>query len=714
MVPANRPVSRVLLPRRRRTAAAVLAGFGWAWAYGLIATHEHLLEQYYVFCSWDRLWGCIGLPAGQLALTFGLAVVWTLVCLERANQNGRAFPRPLCWLAAAYVIPLLDVLRIAGVPVPLSFLEPLGFIALTGFVAADLAQGSPSLARFAPRVHRFAWLGLVWLLTVAAGVWWYGQGLAAYDSYLLGYHDFGHFAWRVANTWEGRGFLQETPSLPAFWDHFNPGLALLAPLWGLWPDAQLFILLQAICLALPAPLVFGIARVWGARESASAAWSVSYLLVPSVSQLNLNFSYGWHPVSMALPLIFLAVWLLLKRQRTAALVAMLLACSFEETIVVAMACLCFALTLQAWWLRPRQATLLETATEHVSEFVLAQRLPTWGWLTLGAALTAAFLVVFKVAGFAQFQTGRFSNLGNSCAEIALSPWLRPRDFWGQILRVESLYYLLALTLPLGFRSVVRGWPMLLAAALPVGVLLAWQRPAATCIAFQYVTTLIPVLLLAALSGASRGDVVLAQKTDAAQPERRLFVGGIAAIAAGLVASTFFGALPWSSPTLSVLLARTYVAEHGRESTSSLASSKRTETPNPRAVGTEANALLQEIVALVGDRDAAVLASGRIASHLLRVRRLESVEQGYDRWQALAWEAGEGSAAVEVFDWVVLDMQEEFQQSHQKMQFCLDQALRAGYQTWRSGHGIMVLARGRTGAREAPAPPRSGSATSVGG
>jgi hypothetical protein len=59
--------------------------------------------------------------------------------------------------------------------------------------------------------------------------------------------------------------------------------------------------------------------------------------------------------------------------------------------------------------------------------------------------------------------------------------------------------------------------------------------------------------------------------------------------------------------------------------------------------------------------------------------------------------------VEVFDWVVLDMQEEFQQSHQKLQFCLDQAQRAGYETWRSGHGILVLARGRTGARRASAP-----------
>jgi uncharacterized membrane protein len=645
-----------------------------------------------VFCSWPRLWGCIALPPVQLALITGLGITYSFACRERANREGRDFPQPLRWLAAAYVIPLLDALRLAHVPIPLSFAEPLGFIALTGYVACDLVQDSAALQQLASRVHRHAWLGFVWLLTVAAGVWWYDQGRAAYDNYLLGYHDFGHFAWRVASTWEGRGFLQETPGLPAFWDHFNPGLALLAPLWGLWPDAPLFILLQAICLAVPVPLVFGIARLWGAREPTAAAWAVGYLLVPSVSQLNLNFSYGWHPVSMALPLIFLAVWLLLRRQRAAALAALLLAGSFEETIVVAMACLCFALAFQVWRLRRRTASP-SSAIGHASEFVLAERLPTGVWLVLGMALTTLFLVAYKFAGFAQFQTGRFSNLGDSAVEIALSPGLRPQEFWGQVLRLNAIYFLLAITVPLGLRSVIRGWPMLLAAALPLGVLLAWQRPAATCLAFQYVTSLIPILLLAAMTGARRDNADSPGQTPAvaAPADRRLFAGGLTAVAAGLVASTLFGALPWSSPTLSILLAQTYQTERGGA------------TSNPRAVGTEAHALLQEIVALVGDRDATVLASGRIASHLLQVRRLESVEQGYDRWPAFAEEAGEGHAAVEIFDWVVLDMHEQFQQSVEKLQFCLDQAQRAGYETWRSAHGIVVLARS-TGRRRAGANP----------
>ena len=44
--------------------------------------------------------------------------------------------------------------------------------------------------------------------------------------------------------------------------------------------------------------------------------------------------------------------------------------------------------------------------------------------------------------------------------------------------------------------------MLLAAALPLGVLLAWNYPPATSIAFQYQTAVIPLLFLAAMVGAA--------------------------------------------------------------------------------------------------------------------------------------------------------------------------------------------------------------------
>jgi hypothetical protein len=391
-----------------------------------------------------------------------------------------------------------------------------------------------------------------------------------------------------------------------------------------------------------------------------------------VGQLNLNYSYGWHPVSLALPIAFLAVWLLLQRQRALAAVAVVWACSYEETVVVAVACLAFAWAAEAWWL-----ARCAPAPQTEGTWRIAGHLPAWGWATLGAVLVLAFLVMYRWAGFAQFQTARFSNLGNTAGEILASPLLRPWAFWGQVLRPGSAWFVLALTVPLGLPAVVRGWRTLLAAALPVGVLLAWQRPAANSFAFQYVTMLIPVVLLAAFAGAAPRSASAAAPPPA--PAGWL-VDGATALVAGLTASTLFGSLPWSSPTLSVLLAQTYQTEAGLAET------------NPRAVETEANAALREIVARVGGRDAAVLATGRIAAHLLQVRRLESVEMAAMRWNGLQQEAGAGRSAVEVFDWLVLDTYEHFQQSPDKVRRIQEEAQRVGYQCVHSTQGINVWAR----------------------
>jgi hypothetical protein len=114
--------------------------------------------------------------------------------------------------------------------------------------------------------------------------------------------------------------------------------------------------------------------------------------------------------------------------------------------------------------------------------------------------------------------------------------------------------------------------------------------------------------------------------------------------------------------------------------------------NPRAVGTASNQQLDEIVHRLNRPEHAVLASGRVAAHLLRTRRLESVEQAIVRWDDLSIEAGPGRTAVEVFDFIVLDTWECFQQSPDKMQFIAEQAELAGYQRTLHTDGILVFER----------------------
>lgn len=663
---------------------------GCFWAVSLVATREHQIVGYDVIASAPAGWGFFVLPVWKLVSILLVSIALAVMCRHSAQRQRRWLGTAERWLLSAYGIPLLDLLRALGVPIAYTCFEPLLLTGIAGAAVTALVRHRPGAfgewvatrfaGRFATRFRDWIPWVVTWVLAAAAGGWWYLQGCRAYDEFMLGYHDFGHFAYRVASTWEGRGFLLETPSLPAFWDHFNPGLALLAPLWALWPDARLFLLLQALCLALPAPLVFRIARAWGVSAGGAATWAAVYLAFPAVGQLNLNYSYGWHPISLALPLMFAAVAVLQARRYGWAAALAVLACSFEEAVIVALACLALALGLHAWWSRRDAACAV---CESRPEAVLARCLPAGIWLAIWAALTIAFVLIAKYAAFTQYQTGRFEDLGDSGLEIALSPLLRPRVFWGQVLSHNSLLFLFTLLLPLTPAALLKGRMVLLAAVFPLGLLLGWNHPPAKSIAFQYVTTLLPILLLAAMTGARRwaaGRQATASTSSAAGAGD--LAVGLPALASCLVAATFFGALPWSSPTLTIMRAQTYQVDGGPSE------------KNPRRPGTAGHQAIRDAVALVSSRQSSVLASGRIAAHLLNVRRLETVAGAIDRWDALRAEAGTGRSSTQVFDWIVLDTRERFQQSWEKMQFILDDAERAGFRQQGAWDGILVLAAER--------------------
>jgi len=656
---------------------AIFAAVGWGWAVALLMTREHWTACYAVASAAPPLWGALALSNVRLLTVCLAGTLVAILCRRVGKRSGRALPPPTRWLLAAWIVPLLDLLRLAGRDLPHTFLEPILVAGVTGAAAWGIAPHVAIATEGRGRAAKVPWLAAVWILAIACGTWWYCEAQRAYDNYLLGYNDFGHFARRVVNTWEGRGFLMETPGLPAFWDHFNPGLALLAPLWGLWPDVRLFFLIQAVCLALPAPLVYAIARRLGGAPSAAAAWAAAYLAFPALGQLNVNCSYGWHPVSLALPLMFTALAAMLYGRRAAACAASVLACSAQEDVLIALGCLSLAMSFEAWRDRRRGATV------RPGTAALADRLPWWGWLAACAVFLAAFAAVFELSPFSRYQVGRFARLGDSFGEVLLSPILRPRVFWGTVIRTASAYFLLALLVPLGLRELRRGWPVLAATLLPLGVLLAWGHRPAISIGFQYTTALIPLLLLAAIVGAATAPAQPPRHRQAASPEDRsspLWASGLAALAACATASTWFGAMPWTGATLTDVLYETYGGEDLKGAI------------NDRMAGSQGNAVLNKIIAQVGGRQSSVLATGRIASHLLGVRRLETIAQAGDRWPDLQAETGPSGSPIELFDWIVIDTAENFYQSPDQRKFIVEQVRRAGYHLVGRDHGVLVYAR----------------------
>lgn len=116
----------------------------------------------------------------------------------------------------------------------------------------------------------------------------------------------------------------------------------------------------------------------------------------------------------------------------------------------------------------------------------------------------------------------------------------------------------------------------------------------------------------------------------------------------------------------------------------------TNSLETRREGSPSNAALDRIVARVARDDARVLATGRIAAHLLTVQRLEPVGTARQRGSAFAAQAGPGHTPIQLFDWVVLDLREEFYQSRDDSERIACAALLAGFTPEYNQDDILLL------------------------
>jgi uncharacterized membrane protein len=666
-------------------AIGLLVAMGWLWSMALLLTRVHMVWTYVVTADVSGPADCflplliVFLPHLSWVLFAALGVGWMAA---RAQPIDRwRWTRLLLCVVGFWMVPVLELIRLVWPSLPRTFLEPIGLAFLTGLVVKDFARGRLSKKPSTVFARSVLWFSAVVLAALALGVWWFWQSHQAYADYCLGYFDFGHFARRVINTWRGVGFLQQTPGLPAFWDHFNPGLAMLAPLWGLWSDVHLFFAVQALCLTLPAVFVYGIARRLGATAAGASAWALGYLAWPVVEQLNLNFSYGWHPVSAAIPLMLAAAYCLVSKRKAAALLLAVLACSFKEDVLVTTVGLAAGLALLAWLekrakreKREKRSFALsgpkvvgdgfEVGAPHPQPSPAFAWLPApWVSLVVAGSFLAVAVLIFKTTDFTRYQVGRFEHLGNNVWEIAVSPFLHPWAFWSRVFSSDSLYYLLILFLPFGLLNAVRGWPLQLAVAVPLTLLLAWHISTAKCIAFQYVTCPIIVIAWAAMVGARRSAAARAN------PAAAMGVAGAAALATALCMSLVFGALPTTPPTSPF-----YVHEAHRP----------LWDPHVRE--------LDRLVAMINRPDTSVLASGRVASHLLTVRRLEPLSDALDRKDLLAREAGPGKTWMDVFEWVLVDRTDTGQFERPALDAVIVQFLQAGYEIRYDNSEVILLHR----------------------
>lgn len=174
------------------------------------------------------------------------------------------------------------------------------------------------------------------LLAVAAGSIGYAW-LAAYfslrrhDRYRSGFDlaNFDQVLWLLANGHEPLN----TQYGRVFWgEHFSPAIALLTPLYAAGAGPTALLVLQAVTMSSVAPLLYALARAYGARPWLAALPALLWLASPLTLIPNVN---DVHHIPLAVPVIVGSV-LALKRDRLLvfALLALLACCTKEDVSLI--------------------------------------------------------------------------------------------------------------------------------------------------------------------------------------------------------------------------------------------------------------------------------------------------------------------------------------------------------------------------------------------
>ncbi|MGH2459002.1 MAG: DUF2079 domain-containing protein, partial [Chloroflexota bacterium] len=128
--------------------------------------------------------------------------------------------------------------------------------------------------------------------------------------------------------------LRKPHSLLAF--HVEPVLLLVAPLFAIWPDPRLLLILQAAALGAGAIGAAALARRRVQHPIAPIAFGLAYLLSPSIAAPALS---DFHVVSLAPLLIFVALYLIAVERPWLGFAAALLATATREDTAILIASL---------------------------------------------------------------------------------------------------------------------------------------------------------------------------------------------------------------------------------------------------------------------------------------------------------------------------------------------------------------------------------------
>jgi uncharacterized membrane protein len=330
------------------------------------------------------------------------------------------------------------------------------------------------------RLARISPLTALWAAIAAYAGGFSALSILRNDAFVTGRFDLGNMVQAVWATAHGHP-LEITnlagAQMSRLGAHVDPLLVVFAPLWWIWPSANLLLVTQSVAIALGALPVFWLARKHLGSERAGLACALAYLLYPATTWLALN---EFHPVAFATPALLFAIWFLDEERLVPfAACAVIAALSKEEIGLVVAA-------LGSWYGLARG--------HRRAGIVIAIAAFAWSAFAVG-------VVIPHFNGGGSAFAGRYSEVGGTPSGIVHTALHDPLLLARVAFDHAGTHYLLELVLPLAALCLLS--PIALVALPELVLNLLSATPSQSSIHFHYTAGEIPPLVAAAVLGAAR-------------------------------------------------------------------------------------------------------------------------------------------------------------------------------------------------------------------
>jgi uncharacterized membrane protein/pimeloyl-ACP methyl ester carboxylesterase len=317
-----------------------------------------------------------------------------------------------------------------------------------------------------------------------------------YNNFFTGRFDLGNMDQTVWNTIHGRIFQLTDPngtiniSRLAF--HADFILVLISPLYLIWSNPEMLLLLQTIVLSLGAVFVYLIARNITQSKGLALTFSAVYLLNPALQYTNL---YDFHAVTLGTTLLLATFYFFLKKNYLLFLLFAILSGSTKEEIWAITALFGLAIIARMAF---ENKFRLNFSKKQLLEMLFGLLVFLLSTLICYALI---WILIPSTRGTGHFALAYYSDFGGTATDISKNILLMPIRTISRLISPLNLHYLLTLLLPFGLTSLLS--PLTLIFAAPdLLINLLGTNSGFHEIYYQYTAAITPFLVTSSIYGVA--------------------------------------------------------------------------------------------------------------------------------------------------------------------------------------------------------------------